>query len=187
LNFSSKDQLTQLAISKGMIDWNTLLQGVQNIPFGRNRSRADFSLVLKENRGTCSTKHALIKEIADLNKIEHVELMLAIYKMNDQNTPGIKLKNITSAVDYIPEAHCYLRVRNDRLDITTSTASFDRIASCIILESVITPKQVGQYKIDFHKQFIQDWIIQKKITLSFNQVWQFREQCIQNISKHRNA
>lgn len=75
-----------------MIDWNTLLQGVQNIPFGRNRSRADFSLVLKENRGTCSTKHALIKEIADLNKIEHVELMLGIYKMNDQNTPGIKLK-----------------------------------------------------------------------------------------------
>lgn len=34
------------------------------IPYGRNSDRGDYSLVLPENRGTCSTKHGLLVSLA---------------------------------------------------------------------------------------------------------------------------
>ena len=184
MKLSSNDNLTQLAVSKGISNWATLVRNIQELPYGRNQSRIDFSLVIKENKGTCSSKHALLKQVADLNNIPNVDLVLAIYKMNDKNTPGIDLSKVTRELAYIPEAHCYLKVNNESLDITTPNSSITRIENDIISETIIKPEQVGQYKIDYHQKFILDWITQNEIKLSFDQVWQFREQCIANLSKN---
>lgn len=184
MKLSSNDKLTQLAVSKGMSNWATLVRNIQELPYGRNQSRIDLSLVLKENKGSCSSKHALLKQLADLNNIPNVELVLAIYKMNDQNTPGIHLSKVTRDLTYIPEAHCYLKVNNEKLDITTANSSINKIENVIISETIIKPDQIGQYKIDYHKKFIRNWITQNKIKLSLDQIWQFREQCIANLSKN---
>lgn len=184
MKLSSNDNITQLAVSKGISNWATLVRNIQELPYGRNQSRIDFSLVIKENKGTCSSKHALLKQVADLNNIPNVDLVLAIYKMNDKNTPGIDLSKVTRKLAYIPEAHCYLKVNNESLDITTPNSSITRIENDIISETIIKPEQVGQYKIDYHQKFILDWITQNEIKLSFDQVWQFREQCIANLSKN---
>jgi len=44
--------------------------------------------VLNERRGPCSTKHALLKALADEQGLP-IRLMLGIYEMNARNTPGI--------------------------------------------------------------------------------------------------
>ena len=63
------DPLTKLAKSKGAYTWNCLLDYIKNLPYGRNSNRTDFSLVFTEHKGTCSSKHALLKQLADTNKI----------------------------------------------------------------------------------------------------------------------
>jgi len=59
------------------------------LPYGRTANRTDLSLVISEQKGTCSSKHALLKEVADLNGIKGIDLIIGIYKMSEANTPGI--------------------------------------------------------------------------------------------------
>lgn len=93
-NLNSNKTLTYLAKSKGLHTWNELLYHVRQLPYGRNKSRTDFSLVISEAKGTCSSKHAFLKSIADENEFP-VKLILCLYKMSEKNTPGIGLKKIT--------------------------------------------------------------------------------------------
>jgi hypothetical protein len=44
------------------MDFEALIEKVKNIPYGRNSNRTDFSLVISENKGTCSSKHAFLKD-----------------------------------------------------------------------------------------------------------------------------
>jgi hypothetical protein len=52
--------------------------------------------MLNERKGTCSTKHALLKAFAGEQGLP-IPLMLGIYEMDARNIPGIGpyLKNIT--------------------------------------------------------------------------------------------
>ena len=99
---------------------------VKKIPYGRNANRKDFSLVISENKGTCSSKHAYLKDFATRNNIPNVQLILGIYKMNEQNT---KIGSILSDnfLDFIPEAHCYLKIDGKTVDVTSKDADFDKI------------------------------------------------------------
>jgi len=177
----AEDSLTQLIQSKGIKNWFGLLEYVRHIPYGRNANRTDVFLVIKEHQGTCSSKHALLKTVADLNSIP-VTLIMGIYKMNMNNTP--KIGNVLEEhhLEYIPEAHCYLRIGDQTTDVTSASSSFDRIQDAVLLEQAITPEQVGVYKVDFHKAFIKEWIVENNISLSFEEVWNLREQCIKNLS-----
>lgn len=178
----SNDELTQLVTQNGVNTFGELLDMVRSIPYGRNVSRTDFKLVITENRGTCSSKHALVKKIADLNNIQDVELVLAMYKMNNANTPGIGSVLEENDLDFIPEAHCYLLHNGARIDITTPHSEINRIATDIISETSIKPEQVGQYKVDYHRDFVKNWLKDQNLKYTLDELWAFREECISNLS-----
>jgi hypothetical protein len=148
---TSNDSLTQLLYSNGIVYWEDALLFIKQIPYGRNANRMDFSLVLKENKGTCSTKHAFLKEIANRNHISNIELIVGLYKMNEANT---RIGSILSEnkIEYIPEAHCYLKISGERLDLTSRDADFEKIKSVLIEEIIIEPYQVGDFKVNYHKE-----------------------------------
>ena len=178
----SDDRLTQLALDIGIKSWSECLSYIQQLPYGRNSSRSDFGLVLKEGKGSCSSKHALLKRISDLNKVPGVELILGIYKMNVSNTPGIGSVLEKSNLEYLPEAHCYLRINGDRLDVTKDYSDIGQLEKDIILEKEITPDQVIEFKVEFHKNFLIDWIRKYEVPYDLNALWTIREKCITNLS-----
>lgn len=180
---TSNDTLTKALAEKGIFTWKALTHFIQMLPYGRNANRNDLTLVLKELQGTCSSKHAFLKKIADLNNIPNVNLILGIYKMNKENTPGIGAIIKKSPLDYIPEAHCYLSIDGNNMDFTSPNADFDTIANDVLFEKSIEPSQVADYKVNFHKDYIKKWIVDNDISLEFDTVWNLREQCIQNLSK----
>lgn len=162
--------------------WEETVNFVKQIPYGRNANRTDFSLVITENKGTCSSKHAYLKEFADDNKIPNVALIIGIYKMTENNT---KIGNILSnhGINYIPEAHCYLKIDETVIDATSNNSNFDLIKDVILEEIVIEPYQVGAYKIAYHQAFIKKWIIENSIPFTFDEIWSIREKCIEQLSK----
>lgn len=177
----SKDSNTQLLLSNRITTWEEALQFIRKIPYRRNTNRDDFSLVLTENKGTCSSKHAFLKEIAHNNCIPNVDLVVGIYKMNENNTKiGSLLSNTT--LDYIPEAHCYLRINNHIVDVTTLHSEYEKIQHDLLMEVTIEAHQVVDYKIQFHQDFIKEWILKNKITATFEEIWTIREKCIQHLS-----
>lgn len=165
------------------MNFEALLEQVRNIPYGRNSNRQDFSLVITENKGTCSSKHAFLKDFADKNNIPNVDLIIGIYKMSETNTKiGATLSDYN--IEYLPEAHCYLKINGAVIDVTNSNADFSKIEDSILAEITITPNQVSEYKIEYHKSFLKNWIIQNNIPFTFEQIWDIREKCIDNLSKN---
>jgi len=179
---NSNDQLTLLLKHKGISTWNELTRYIKYLPYGRNTNRTDLSLVIKEQKGTCSSKHALLKYIANLNVMPDVKLILGIYKMNASNTPKIGDVLNENKISFIPEAHCYLKINNQCFDYTSSHSNFNRIKNDLLLEIEIEPHQVAKFKVDYHKAFVKTWIEENEILYNFNELWKLREQCIENLS-----
>ena len=180
---SSNDVLTHLANHQGLFSWNQLTAYIKNLPYGRNANRSDFSLVMTEEKGTCSSKHALLKQVADLNNIPNIKLIIGIYKMNEQNTPKIGATLSNHSIDFIPEAHCYLKINGERIDFTTSASEFKRLEADIIQELEIEPWQVADFKVKYHQDFIKQWLKDASSSFSFDEIWQIRERCIANLSE----
>ena len=82
---SSKSKLSNALIELGVLSWSEALDYIARLPYGRNKNRFDFNLVLSEQKGSCSSKHGFLKTIAEENNIADVKLMLGIYKMNRSN------------------------------------------------------------------------------------------------------
>lgn len=165
------------------ISFEELIDIVKKIPYGRNSNRHDFSLVLTENKGTCSSKHAFLKNYADENLIPEVKLIIGIYKMDEKNTPKIHPLLSKNDLAYIPEAHCYLKIKEDVIDVTTYNSFYEEIKNDLLEEIEITPNQVAEFKIQFHQNFITNWLKNFPQNKTFDEIWNIREQCIEKLSK----
>ena len=167
---------------KGIHTWDALTQYVQQIPYGRTSDRSDLRLVLTENRGTCSSKHALLKEIAEENQMNDIRLMLGMYRMNAHNTPGIGDTLEVANIPFVPEAHCYLNINGQRYDFTSPTADIKIIEPDILEEFEIQPEQIGRYKVAFHQKYMRMWGEQAYPNMTFDELWALREACIARLS-----
>lgn len=180
---TSKDELTNIINNNGIQTWVELIEFVKALPYGRNSNRTDFELVIIEKKGSCSSKHSLLKKVADLNDIPNIKLILGIYKMNQKNTPNIGNVLIENAIDFIPEAHCYLNVEGKRTDITTFQSDFERLEKDILQELEIQPEQVAEFKVEYHKDFLKNWVSENNVKLNFDEIWRIREKCIANLTE----
>ena len=179
---NNNDPLTILINSLSIQTWNDLIIHTKNLPYGRNSNRTDLTLVISEGKGSCSSKHAFLKKVADLNNIPNIKLILGMYKMSEINTPGIGNPMSDNNIPFIPEAHCYLSINNKKTDITSENADFSALTKDIIQEIEIKPEQVAQFKVSYHKEYLKSWIKENNIPFSFNEIWSIREECIFNLS-----
>ncbi|WP_310556697.1 hypothetical protein [Flavobacterium sp.] len=163
------------------MNWQETINLVKQIPYGRNSNREDLSLVISENKGTCSSKHAYLKDFANKNNIPNVQLIIGIYKMKESNT---KIGTILSEhkIEYIPEAHCYLKIDGETVDVTSKDADFEKLKNDILEEIEIEPYQVADFKVDYHENFIKNWLRETNSKFTFEEIWKIREQCIQKLS-----
>lgn len=166
-----------------METFEKLIEKVKQIPYGRNSNREDFNLVIIENKGTCSSKHAFLKEFATKNNISNVKLFIGVFKMNEENTPKIYPLLTQNNLKYIPEAHCYLKINEKPLDATNNESLYDKIVEDLIEEIEIEPFQVVQFKINYHKEFLKNWILQTNQNYTIEQFWEIREKCIEKLAQ----
>ena len=165
-------------VEAGVVSWEDLIRCVQTFHYGRNANRSDFSLVWYERKGSCSSKHAFLKMMADLNAIPNVDLVLCMYKMSATNTAKVGAVLEQYKLDYLPEAHCYLRFNGQALDVTTMTSNVSTIQADVLEEQNILPNQVIQFKVDYHQTYLKNWAIANHPETSFEELWAIREQCI---------
>lgn len=165
-------------IAQGVGDFRAAGRHVALLAYGRTSNRADFTAVLRERRGTCSTKHALLAALALEQKLP-ATLTLGIYEMNERNTPGVGAVLEAHGLASILEAHCYLTHEGMRVDVTRSRAA---PASMIFLhEEAIAPEQIGDYKVSLHRQFLKQWMDRNAVAAgqrSLEELWRIREACI---------
>ncbi len=161
-------------LMRGLRDFSEAAEYIHSLPYGRTSDPSDYTLVLSDGRGTCSTKHALLAALAR----EHaapVELMLGIYEMSDENTLGTGIVLHRHGLTSILEAHCYLRYRGTRLDLTRAGGEVAQLPP-MLHEERIAPEQIGRYKREVHERFLTRWARARGTTVE--RAWQIREECI---------
>jgi hypothetical protein len=177
---NSAGPLTAEIMACGITDLRTAGRYLQALPYGRTANRADFRAVLREGKGTCSTKHAFLTALAYEQKLA-VALTLGIYEMHERNTPGVGTILARYGLAYLPEAHCYLTYAGMWIDITRSEAVLVEPITRFLHEEAIVPEQIGDYKVTLHQQYMRDWVINHIGTFgsrSFEDMWGIREECI---------
>ncbi|MEH6536081.1 MAG: hypothetical protein V7719_06795 [Psychroserpens sp.] len=182
-NLSKSQSLSKQCIIKGLTDFYSVFNYIKQLPYGRLANRSDYTLILRENKGTCSTKHAFLKAIAIENGIEDLKLCLGVFKMNAKNTPKLKLVLEQHDLDYIPEAHCYLKHNETIMDITFGNDGDPAFVDTLMHEEFIIPEHIGDYKVELHQSFLKSWIANENLEFSFDELWKIRESCILAISK----
>lgn len=182
---TSRDELTLEIVESGVVTFEDLVRCVQRFHYGRNANRSNLSLVWYERKGTCSSKHAFLKMIADLNDIPSVDLILCIYRMNDRNTPGVGEVLKSADLDFIPEAHCFLKINGQERDLTFMHSSIEKLTKDIVHHECIQPTDIVERKIEIHQEFMRKWMREDKIQHSFNELWRIRECCIAELEKKR--
>ncbi|MCB9766148.1 MAG: hypothetical protein H6739_40605 [Alphaproteobacteria bacterium] len=169
---SGTGPLTMLCNAAGIVTLRQAAGQVWGLPYGRNHRRDDPALVLVEGRGTCSSKHAFLAELSDEARAP-LTLMLGIYKLSGATDPKVRPVLEAHGVDWLPEAHCYLRVDDRRLDFTAPGR--DREVE-LLHEEAIAPAQVAVYKPTLHRPFVADRA--DALGVSFDALWAIREACV---------
>jgi hypothetical protein len=178
-------EITAQFLALGLTDFRRAAVYLHQLPYGRNARREDGRGVLQEGRGTCSTKHSMLASLAEEQNIGEVALTLGLYDMSECNTPGVGAVLAQYDLPYMPEAHCYLRYRDRRVDITRSGQAPRKPIAQLRHETPIAPGQIGSYKTAWHQRLIQEWVATSEIARgrSWEEIWRIREACIAALSQ----
>ena len=171
---------TAAFVERGISRFRDAARFIASLPYGRNSNRSDHLAVLRENRGTCSTKHSLLARLAQEQNLP-IALCIGIYEMDGLNTPGVGAVLEEHGLTSIPEAHCYLKRGSKRFDVTLTGGNVAREPiDRVFVEVEISAEQVGDYKLQLHQEFMRRWM--KALSLprafTFAELWAVREACI---------
>lgn len=184
-DIKSTGRISREFVDRNILTFNQATLFVRELAYGRNADKNNLASVFIDNCGTCSTKHALLKRLADENDCEKVKLVIGLFKMNKINTPEISATLLENKLEYIPEAHCYLKFEGQILDLTKINSDPTVFLDDLIEEIEILPEQITDYKVNSHKNYLVTWLDNnRQIHLSLNDIWKIREQCIQDLANN---
>lgn len=177
---NTESPISKKLIELGILDFDSACEYVKNIPVGRNSSRNNFTLIIDENRGTCSTKHALLNLLTEENNQNDIELMFGIYLISPETNPQLTKLFEGNNLTNLPESLCFLRYKGKRYDFTSHNNFLNQIESKIVREQRIEPNQVGEWKEKIHLDYLMKWIKRNpELTLNIDEIWKIREECQQ--------
>ena len=153
---------------------------VEALPYGRTSEPGEPLSVLRENMGTCTLKHALLKLAAEEAGATDVELRFAVFEMSDATTPGIGKVLRRYGLECVPEAHCYLAVEGDRFDFTGLPAEAESPFAHLLIEESLPVSALLRDKAQRHMAIVEAWA--KERHLDPLAVWKAREACIQELA-----
>lgn len=167
------------ALRLGFRRFAELAARVQALPYGRPQNAGLFA-VIHEQTGTCSSKHRLLAAVAHACGRSDIELIVGIYAMSAQNTPGVAAVLASRQLSSIPEAHCYLRVAAQRHDFTGLPDAGASPFAALLSEHRVAPGDLHEHKDRLHKAALRSWAVAQG--LSPTAAWAVREACIAALS-----
>ncbi|MDM1043406.1 hypothetical protein HX004_01910 [Myroides sp. 1354] len=175
--------ISQAFLARAIFTFFEAAAFIQHLPYGRNANKEDLLSLFDDGKGTCSTKHAVLKQLAIEQNFDGLQLIMGIFKMNSLNTPLIASTLTQYNLSYIPEAHMYLGYKGERLDFTRVNSSAADFQDDLLEECEIQPDEIAEVKVGKHQLFIENWLVETpEIPYSLKEIWSIREQCILDLS-----
>jgi len=177
--------LSKLCSLQQLENLSELMAYLRGLPYGRSSIRGRLDLVIAEQKGTCSSKHAFLAAVANEQGWDYVQLILCLYDMREANTPGVGKVLSQAGMDSIPEAHCYVTIRDRSYDLTFLDSDLGSLVEDIKETKVIQPDQIGQWKVEYHRAYLELWCQNNHPDRSMEEIWRVRERCIKQLETER--
>jgi hypothetical protein len=173
------------ALRFGFSRFSALAASVHALPYGRPKDTADPFAIIREQTGTCSSKHRLLAAVAHACDHTEIELVVGIYAMSEKNTPGIAGVLERNGLLSIPEAHCYLRIGSRRHDFTGLASAGESPFAMLLAEEVISPAELHDQKNRLHNDALRRWSAEHSLPLAH--AWAVREACISVLAARESS
>lgn len=177
-HLAARGLATNAFTALNITDFNAACLHVQNLKYGRISNHSDFTSVLREFQGTCSSKHALLALLAEENEQNEIHLMVGIFLMSAETHPAVGPILTKNGLKSIPEAHAYFRYDGKRFDFTAKGKSIETIEPFIVREQRCEPNQMIEWKPMIHKHYLEGWVKRQNLTFTVDKIWETREECI---------
>jgi len=181
--FNSCEIVHELEL-KGVKNLYQTIEYIHQLPYCRISDNTNYHLVLKEQRGTCTPKHALIAELASSLNIP-LYLKAGIVIMNANNAPKIAPILKKYQLNEIIEAHTYLEYEHHQLDITFPEKTNFKMTYPLLKERNLTLHDLGEIKMAWHKEAMKEFLLTQHLPYDLDQIWEIREQCILALSTEK--
>lgn len=175
---------SQAFLSRGVQQLGQAIRFVHQLPYGRNPDKEDLTTVFTDGCATCSTKHAILKQLALENNWTDIKLYIGIFRMHAGNTKRVGPVLHRNELPYLPEAHCYLKINGDIWDLTHAYMPIQHMVDELEDEIEILPHQITGFKVSYHRSVLKQWLVSRPdIEYNLEQIWQIREACIRALSQ----
>ncbi len=176
--------ISGLSLKLGLKTFRDVCEHLLHLPYRRPSSQSygtsagkTSAAVLIERCGTCSSKHGVLKALANEQGQADVELVLCLFQMTARNTPGIAKAMDAGPLFIIPELHTYIRWGDELIDVTKPGLHISDLRSAVEKEKTISLKELAQKK-EIHRKWMSDWLRSESPGVLLGQAWQQREACI---------
>ncbi|OLS14387.1 MAG: hypothetical protein RBG13Loki_2036 [Promethearchaeota archaeon CR_4] len=117
-----KGLISRKFLEIGLLEFSQAIQYVHSVKYGYNSNYDDPLILFKENKGTCTSKHATIARLAEEQDIPLFK-NVGIYKMTEEIVTGTQEILTAHDIPYIPMIHCFLVYQQHRFDLTEGNAN----------------------------------------------------------------
>jgi hypothetical protein len=104
-------------LSLGIKNFLDACRYVHELPYGYNSDRDDLMILFKENKGNCTTKHAVIATLAEELNLP-IAKYVGIYAMNEEIVTGTNEILDKYHIPFVPMIHCFLVYREYKVDLS---------------------------------------------------------------------
>ncbi len=101
----------------GIKSFKEACEYVHNVEYGYNTNYEDKLIFFKENKGSCTSKHATIAGLAEELGIPLYK-EVCVYKFTEDITTGANEILKKYDLPYVPMVHCFLTYEKFRFDLT---------------------------------------------------------------------
>lgn len=152
----------------GIYDLYFAIEYVNNLPYAPPSDKFNWRLVLIEKIGTCSTKHALLVELAREIGVSFA-LGSGIYKMSGINLPVVQSFLEEAGLSYIPESHNFIVFNKYYLDITFP--HFAKVLRHDVIDDmhIIETAELVKIKTQTYQEYLKKWLLTNKPEMSIEQ------------------
>jgi len=135
---------------------------VHDLPYDHNSNRDDLMILFKENKGTCTTKHAVIATVAaELNLL--IVKNVGIYAMTEDIVTGTKEILAKYKLPYVPMVHCFLVYGEYRVDLSEGNDNGkNRPIEDFLYTQQVEPNISAKYEYLLYRKALKDHILTQK-------------------------
>jgi hypothetical protein len=130
--------------------------------YGYNTNRDDLMILFKENRGTCTTKHAVI---ATLSQEMHLPIVknVGIYAMTEEIVTGTNGILVKFNLPYVPMVHCFLVYGEYRVDLSEGNNNGkNRSIEDFLFTQQVEPNISAKDEYLWYRKTLKDHILTRK-------------------------